>query len=404
MTTLPPATDFTGAAVTEGDFKVAITAMREYQADMFGTSSTEIDAQVSIDMNGKQFRQAKGADVASASTLNLGADGNYFDITGTTTITAIATEGIGTKVVLHFDGILILTHHVTNLLLPSGANITTAAGDEATFIEYASADWRCTNYSRADGTALVADVGLPASYLQGLTTSNNAGDSAHDIDIVAGSCRDNADSVDITLTSTFVKKIDVSWVAGTNQGGLSSSLTLTADTWYHLHAIVVAGSADIGWDTSLTAANLVTDHSATAFRRIGAVLTDSSSNILAFFQNGDCFNWKTPITDETTDPAGTTAVTVTLSVPIGLKIYALLVAATDNAALYISSLEAVDIAPVVNAVPLGSIAIGLAGGDTIAAPVQVWTNTSAQIRRRLSANEGSHIQTLGWVDLRGRNS
>ena len=90
----------------------------------------------------------KGADVASAATLTLG-DGNYFDITGTTAITAIATKGVGTVVKLHFDAALTLTHNATDLVLPGGENITTAAGDEAEFVEYATGDWRCTNYQEA---------------------------------------------------------------------------------------------------------------------------------------------------------------------------------------------------------------------------------------------------------------
>lgn len=96
-----------------------------------------------------QQKLAKGADVASATALSLGDDGNYFDITGTTAITSIDTVGVGTIVYLHFDGALTLTHHATDLILPGGANITTAAGDEATFIEYASGDWRCINYQYA---------------------------------------------------------------------------------------------------------------------------------------------------------------------------------------------------------------------------------------------------------------
>jgi len=88
----------------------------------------------------------KGADVASATALPVLTDGNYFDVTGTTTITSINTIGAGTVIRLHFDGILTLTHHATDLILPGGLNITTAAGDEAEFVEYAAGDWRCTNY------------------------------------------------------------------------------------------------------------------------------------------------------------------------------------------------------------------------------------------------------------------
>ena len=79
-----------------------------------------------------------------------------FDVTGTTTITSFSTVGIGTVIKLHFDGALTLTHHATDLILPGAANITTAAGDEAEFVEYASADWRCTSYTKVTGAAVTA--------------------------------------------------------------------------------------------------------------------------------------------------------------------------------------------------------------------------------------------------------
>ena len=99
------------------------------------------------------FHAHQGSDVASANDMTLG-DGNLFDITGTTTINTIVTKGIGTIVVLEFDGVLQLTHS-NDLFLPTAANITTAAGDIAAFYEYASGDWRCMNYMRANGTTLV---------------------------------------------------------------------------------------------------------------------------------------------------------------------------------------------------------------------------------------------------------
>jgi len=97
---------------------------------------------------------SRGTDVASATALPLIRDGNYTVVTGTTTITSINTVRVGDARRLHFDGILTLTHHATDLYLPTEANITTAAGDEAVFVEYATGDWRCVNYQRADGTAL----------------------------------------------------------------------------------------------------------------------------------------------------------------------------------------------------------------------------------------------------------
>jgi hypothetical protein len=102
-----------------------------------------------LDANGKQIKMAKGADVASAAALPVLTDGNYFDVTGTAAITSIDTMGVGTQIILQFDAALTLTHHATDLILPSGANIVTAAGDHAVFVEYATGDWRCVGYFRA---------------------------------------------------------------------------------------------------------------------------------------------------------------------------------------------------------------------------------------------------------------
>lgn len=97
---------------------------------------------------GQTFIQKVGADVASAAALPVNVVGNIFDVTGTTTITSLASKGIGTEVTLQFDGALTLTHHATDLVLPAGENITTAAGDVAVFYEYATGDWRCISYQR----------------------------------------------------------------------------------------------------------------------------------------------------------------------------------------------------------------------------------------------------------------
>jgi hypothetical protein len=126
-----------------------------------------------LDCNGNQIQWSQGADVASATALAVLTDGNYFDVTGTTTITSInTTGGVGTLIKLHFDGILTLTHHATDLILPGGANITTAAGDEAEFIEYASGDYRCTNYSKASGEAVVSSGSFDPD---GAVTINDTG-------------------------------------------------------------------------------------------------------------------------------------------------------------------------------------------------------------------------------------
>lgn len=84
----------------------------------------------------------KGGDLASGSAITPGTDGNYFDITGTTTITSIATLQAGTIVIFQFDGALTLTHNATTLILQGATNLTTSAGDIVAFISEGSGNWR----------------------------------------------------------------------------------------------------------------------------------------------------------------------------------------------------------------------------------------------------------------------
>lgn len=78
---------------------------------------------------------ARSTAIASATTTNLATlTGNFAHVTGVTTITGFGTVTAGTQIQLTFDGILILTHNATSLILPGSANITTQAGDCGVFI------------------------------------------------------------------------------------------------------------------------------------------------------------------------------------------------------------------------------------------------------------------------------
>lgn len=169
---------FSGTTLLTGSLEVDGTTQLDGAVTINATVAATEDVTLS-----KTLKQVKGTDVASALALSLG-DGNYFDVTGTTTITSINTKGIGTVVRLHFDAALVLTHHTTDLILPGAANITTAAGDEAEFIEYASGDWRCLSYQAASAAPILAyavgtwtptllDSSLSAS--EGQTYTNQVG-------------------------------------------------------------------------------------------------------------------------------------------------------------------------------------------------------------------------------------
>ena len=112
----------------------------------------------------------KGGDIASASPLVIDTDGGYFDVTGTTGFSAI-TVAANRLFTLQWDGIVTVTHGAA-LVLPGGANLTTAAGDV----------WTC--YSTAANTVVVTNVATAApSGGGGLYRGNNGttGTSSGDI-------------------------------------------------------------------------------------------------------------------------------------------------------------------------------------------------------------------------------
>lgn len=117
------------------------------------------------------LNEAPTATIASASTVNIGAaSANSISVTGTTTITAFDTIAAGAIRRIVFAGVLTLTHNATSLILPTGSNITTAAGDAAEFLSLGSGNWRCIGYERASGAALAGASRSPA--VQSITSAS----------------------------------------------------------------------------------------------------------------------------------------------------------------------------------------------------------------------------------------
>jgi len=108
-----------------------------------------------LDANGNYIQMQKGGDIASASPTVIDTDGDYFICTGTTGFTTF-TVAADRHFFLEFSGVLTMTHGAGTLDLPSGANITTAAGDVGEFVSTAADTVTCVNYTRATGKALIA--------------------------------------------------------------------------------------------------------------------------------------------------------------------------------------------------------------------------------------------------------
>jgi len=168
-----------GVYQAKSTYSVSGTTLTFSQAPPSGTSNIEVvygsplaigtpsDGTVSsVKLSSAQLtlpnalNEATTVTLASSGTVSIGAaTANTINISGTTTITAFGTIAAGAVRRLVFAGALTLTHNATSLILPSAANITTAAGDVAELVSLGSGNWRCFNYMKANGQPVVAPAG-----------------------------------------------------------------------------------------------------------------------------------------------------------------------------------------------------------------------------------------------------
>lgn len=280
-----------------------------------------------------------------------------------------------------------------------------------------------------DGTAWHAFVTSPATsgtplppgHLNGLALSNNGSDAEHDIDIATGKARDFADSLNLSLSSVLTKRIDADWAEGNNGGGFPTALTLAANTWYRVFAIgKTDGTTDAGFDTSATAANLLSDASTySKYRRMGWVQTDGSSNIFGFIQDGDDFWWTDPgamANDEDGTAISATESTYTMeNCPPSTKgrIQALISGTSETEAAWFYATDitsaAATTSPVSGTSLSGNVTQRITAGAAIslnqpAAEFELRVDSSQQIHGvAIGGSRTCELKTMGWTDRRGRD-
>lgn len=262
-------------------------------------------------------------------------------------------------------------------------------------------------------TPRAEDLLQVAGLLFGLTLST-AGASAT-FGIAAGRAVDST-VIDLMILASAYTKTTAAWAVGTGNGsfdGTGAAPTATAGS-YHVHLIKRpdTGVVDILTSNSATAPTLPTNY--TLFRRIGSMKTNGSFQWIAFIQDGDLFQWVGgAVADVLATNPGTAAVTRTLSVPTGINVIAQLqvgfstsVLTSNPAGILISDLAVSDIAAsTANATALNYASSGTAANYYTAA--QCRTNTSAQVRSRMQISDANiqiNINTVGWVDRRGRDA
>lgn len=280
-------------------------AVPSTMADLSVTASSNSPAGTESPSNADDFMRsiqailrttnAKGNDIASASTTDIGAaTAEFVDVTGTTTITSLGTISAGIVRTVRFTGALTLTHNVTSLQLPGSANITTAAGDVAIFRSLGSGNWKCVSYVSQNGNpitlgdetvtpaklsddAFIAILGDSRNLI--ITNNTSTPNSQIDIDADEVILKDSngraflAESVNLT--------VDIA-TAGAN--GLDTG-SEASGTWYYGWVIAKEDGTVAGLlSASSSSPTMPTDYTYKAL--VTAVRNDGSSNFIKYRQYG----------------------------------------------------------------------------------------------------------------------
>lgn len=195
---------------------------------------------------------AAAVTVASAATCDvLGAASNFVTVSGTTTITSLGT-GVNRMRVVTFSGALTLTHNATSLILPGGANITTAAGDTIIIVSDASSNVRVVGY--LDASDIISFAIFLATANTWAATQNFAdnilqrallkdyGEVTNAIGSIGGGTQD----IDLTLGNVVTATVDTSTTTFT----FSNPTASDEECSFKLY-LTNGGSQTVNWPASV---------------------------------------------------------------------------------------------------------------------------------------------------------
>lgn len=335
------------------------------------------------------------------------------------TITGIAAGNSGQRLTLENAGSFAIS--ITNddaasavgnrILTSSGGTLSLGIDGSITLVyDATTAKWR-TVAIVAGTVAPTTGIFTAPGTLVGLTLSNNVADAVNDIDITTGAA--TSDDATITnrdsmlLSTALTKQSDVNWAVGTNQGMLDTGVV--GNGTYHVFEIKRTDTNVVDVLSSLSATAPTMPANYNKKRRIGSIVR-LAGTVISFVQVGDYFQINAPQLDTDALNPGTGAVLRALNIPTGLRLMARYNVAVTTTGIQVIGLFTdpltTDNVPSATTTPLSQVGLVNANHLTSLRQLDTMTDTSAQIRSRVTGSDGGtrvRISCFGWFDRRGRD-
>lgn len=155
MATLPPSSDFTGASVTEGGFKSAMTTLRSYLNDLFGSDSSDkalARETLAVPISGTTAKTGTYTAVAADCGQVLNCTSTW-----TLTLTSAITLGDGWNVAVANTGSGTITVNTSLSQLIDGATSTTILAGQTKLIHCTGAQFVTVGGGSGAVTGQIAD-------------------------------------------------------------------------------------------------------------------------------------------------------------------------------------------------------------------------------------------------------
>lgn len=240
--------------------------------------------------------------------------------------------------------------------------------------------------------------GLPFSNKMVLI-SNSGVDANNDIVFGTGTAYDRVNNVAFGLSSSLIKRLDAVWAAGTNQGGLDTG-SEAPNTWYYCYVVYNPTTNVVDALFTATFGNPTLPSGYTISAYVGAIRNDGSSNIKAFVQNGQFFDFGVMTQDRAAAASPTSPTNVTLTVPAINNIIAKLTWYVVSGGTSYWLIVNPSYGSTTPTISNNNIATSIPGGANQAnsGTLLVPTNSSSQVLINCTDTSDLTINTLGWVD------